>query len=94
MVGSERLRRRERRQDRLELDIENLSLRQAGEKIMTMSLRYQVTDYSRRVSLQGARMLSDMTQDDVLEIVNSLEGNAVNWIIGLAAAHPELSDLF
>ena len=82
------------RQDRLELDIENLSLRQAGEKIMTMSLRYQVTDYSRRVSLQGARMLSDMTQDDVLEIANSLEGNAVNWIIGLAAAHPELSDLF
>lgn len=81
------------REDRLELDIEDLSMKVDGDKIITLRIQYLVTDYSRRVSLQGARMLSDMTQEDILEFADALETNTTNWLIDLIVEHPELMDL-
>lgn len=63
-------------------------------KIVDLSFSYTVGNYQKRVDMAGARLLSDLTEDDLMEIVAQAEEKAKAWAMGLVEQIPDLMYLF
>ena len=72
------------------LDLEDISLTANGEKQLSAGFSWEITDYSKRVKVSDARMLSDLDMAALEDLAAELEGNAMEWAMELMATHPEL----
>lgn len=79
--------------ERYELSFDEVSLVQSGEELFSVALSYEITDYEKRVKVSDARLLSDLTEDDIMNLATELEGNAMEWALDLYASYPELLEL-
>ena len=59
-----------------------------------ISVNLWLGKYSKRVDVSDARMLSDMTEDDLEEIIEDIEEMATGWALGLVEEFPELMYMF
>ena len=63
-----------------DLALEDVSLQEAGEEVLSLALQYSVKPYEKRdTGAQETRMLSEMTYDDLEDLVMDIEDNAMDW---------------
>jgi len=75
------------------LDLEDLEVSMGNEKVFSASLSYRAGSYDKRVDMSDARVLSDMTQEDILEIMGQVETKATSWLMDMMGKIPELEAL-
>jgi len=75
------------------LELDELRAATDGEELFSVAVSYEVTDYEKRVKVSDARLLSDLTEDDIMNLATELEGNAMEWVLELYASHPELVEM-
>lgn len=75
------------------LELDELVITEDGQDLVSLALSYEITDYEKRVRVSDARLLSDLTEEDIMNLAQELEGNAMEWVMELYASHPELLEL-
>ena len=79
--------------DKYTLELDEFSVAMDGEEQFSISMLYEVGAYEKRVKVSDAKLLSHMTQDDIMSIATEVEGNAMEWAIDFMAKHPDLMEL-
>ena len=79
--------------DRFELSFDEFSITDGSEEMFNISFSYEVTGYEKRVKVSDARLLSDLTEDDIMNLAEELEGNAAEWALELYSSYPELLEM-
>ena len=72
------------------LNLDDVSLTANGEKQLSAGFSCEISDYSKRVKVSNARLLSDLDTAALEDLAAELEGNAMEWAMELMATHPEL----
>ena len=50
----------------------------------------EMSDYEKRVRVSDARLIGKMNEDDIMTLMDEVEGNAMEWATELMAKCPEL----
>ena len=79
--------------DRYELSFDEVTMVQDGEELFSVAVSYEITDYEKRIKVSDARLLSDLTEDDIMNLAEELEGNAAEWLLELYSSYPELLEM-
>lgn len=79
--------------DRYELSFEEVTMVQDGAELFSVAVSYEITDYEKRIKVSDARLLSDLTEDDIMALAEELEGNAAEWLLELYNSYPELLEM-
>ena len=79
--------------DKYILDLDEFSITTDGEKQLSVSMLYQVTDYEKRVRVSNAKLLSQLDENDIMDIASEVEGNAMEWAMEFMTKYPELLEL-
>ena len=64
-----------------------------GEELFSVSMLYEISGYEKRVRVSDAKLLSQMTQDDIMGIATEVETNVTEWAVELVGKFPELLEL-
>jgi len=72
------------------LDLNELSMVEYDEEMFSIALRMEMSDYEKRVRVSDARLIGKMTEDDIMTLMDEVEGNAMEWATELMAKCPEL----
>lgn len=79
--------------DRYELSFDEVTMVQDGEELFSVAVSYEITGYEKRVKVSDARLLSDLTGDDIMTLAEELEGNAAEWALELYSSYPQLLEM-
>ena len=79
--------------DRYTLDLDEFSAVMDGEELFSFSMLYEISGYEKRVTVSDAKLLSQMTEDDIMGIATEVETNATEWALELVGKFPELLEL-
>ena len=72
------------------LDLDELSMVEYDEELFSIALRMEMSDYEKRVRVSDARLIGKMNEDDIMTLMDEVEGNAMEWATELMAKCPEL----
>lgn len=75
------------------LELDELVIASGGREMMSLALSCEITDYEKRVKLSDARLITGLTEEDIMSLAEELEGNVLEWALGLTLSHPELMEL-
>ena len=79
--------------DKVTLDLDEFSLTVDGVERLSFSALYEFGTYEKRVKVSDARLLSQMTQEDIMNIATEMEGNAMEWALEFMATYPDLAEM-
>jgi len=72
------------------LALDEISLSDSGEEMLSVAFSWEIIEYAKRVRVSDARMITDLDDTDLENLMQELEGNAMEWAMKLTASHPEL----
>ena len=75
------------------LDLDEFSFTVGGEEQLSVSMLYQVTDYEKRVKVSDVKLLTQLTEDDIMDIATEVEENAMEWTMEFMTKYPEFLEL-
>jgi len=79
--------------DKYTLDLDEFSMVMDGEELFSVSMLYEISGYEKRVKVSDAKLLSQMTEDDIMGIATEVETNVTEWAVELVGKFPELLEL-